>query len=262
MKLHRINAIILHYWYHSKRSLPRIMDILFWPTMNLALWGFISLFLQKMNTAGAAASSMLLGAIILWMVFQRAQQDVSIAFLEDIWARNIINLFVTPLKASEYLLGGMAVAFLKTVFIASYMSGLAILLYHFNIFSLGLPLLPFIISLLMFGWAVGIFISALMFRFGTDSQILAFSLAFVIQPISAVFYPLSVLPLAVQKIAWFLPTTHIFEGMREVLADHGFSFEHLVWAFGLNFVFILLASLYYAYMFKRVKELGLISKIE
>ena len=92
MKLHRINAIILHYWYHSKRSLPRIMDILFWPTMNLALWGFISLFLQKMNTAGAAAAAMLLGAIILWMVFQRAQQDVSIAFLEDIWARNMALL--------------------------------------------------------------------------------------------------------------------------------------------------------------------------
>lgn len=262
MKLHRINAIILHYWYHSKRSLPRIMDILYWPTMNLVLWGFISLFLQKMNTAGANAAAMLLGAIILWMVFQRSQQDVSIAFLEDVWSRNIINLFVSPLKISEYITGGIIVASIKTVFVAAYMAVLAALLYHFNIFTLGFSLLPFMIGLLIFGWVIGIFICAIIFRFGTDSQIIAFSFAFLLQPISAVFYPLSILPLFIQKIAWFLPLTHIFEGMRDVISGAGFSIQHFSWAIGLSIIFLILACLFYAYTFRRVRELGLISKIE
>jgi ABC-2 type transport system permease protein len=101
-----------------------------------------------------------------------------------------------------------------------------------------------------------------MLRFGTDSQIIAFSFAFLLQPLSAVFYPLSILPGIIQKIAWFLPTTHIFEGMRQVLAGNNFSFSHLGWAFGLNVIFMILAAVFYGYMFKRVRELGLLSKIE
>lgn len=239
-----------------------MMDILYWPTMNLILWGFITLSLQKINSNIPNAAGLLLGAVILWMVFQRAQQDVSIAFLEDVWARNIINLFVSPLKISEYLIGGIIVASIKTMFVAAYMAVLAALLYHFNIFTLGFSLLPFITGLLIFGWIIGIFICAIIFRFGTDSQIIAFSFAFLLQPITAVFYPLSILPPFIQKIAWFLPLTHIFEGMRDVLSGAGFSNQHFFWAIGLNVIFLILACLFYAYMFRRVRELGLISKIE
>lgn len=262
MRPHRINAIILHYWYHSKRSLPRLMDVFYWPTMELILWGFVSRFLEKteLNVPGVAA--FLLGGVILWGVFTTSQHDVTIAFLEDIWYRNIINLFVSPLTIAEYLMGGIIVGLIKTFVIIGYVSALAGVFYHFNLFTLGFPLIPFIANLFLFGIAAGIFISAVIFRYGTETQILAFSLGFLLQPISAVFYPLSVLPSFLQPIAWAIPTTHVFEGMRGVIAGGGFSVPRFWWALGLNVVYLVAASLFYAHMFKRVKELGLISKVE
>ncbi len=262
MKLHRINAVILHYWYHSKRSLPRLMDVFYWPTMELILWGLVSRFLEKseLNVPGVAA--FLLGGVILWGVFTTSQHDVTIAFLEDIWYRNIINLFVSPLTIGEYLLGGISVGVIKTFVIVGYVSALAGILYHFNLFTLGLSLVPFIANLFLFGVAAGIFISAVIFRYGTETQILAFSLGFLLQPISAVFYPLAILPSFLQPVAWSIPATHVFEGMRAAFSGSGFSATHFWWALGLNVVYLILASLFYARMFRRVRELGLISKVE
>lgn len=262
MKFHRVKAVTLHYWHHSKRSLPRIMDVFYWPTVDLVLWGFITLFLNKTRLAEPGAVSFLLGAIIFWMIFRRSQQDITISFLEDIWSRNVINLFVSPLKLSEYLAAGMIVAFIKSIFVVGFMSLLALVFYHFSIISFGFSLIPFIALLLLFGWVVGIFASALIFRFGTDSQIIAFSLAALLQPVSAVFYPLSVLPKFLQKIAWALPTSHIFEGMREVLSGSGLPVKRLALAGGLTVFYFLLASAFYLWTFGRVRKLGLISKIE
>lgn len=262
MKLHRISAIILHYWYHSKRSLPRVMDVFYWPTMELILWGFVSRFLEKteLNVPGIAA--FLLGGVILWGVFTTSQHDVTIAFLEDVWHRNIINLFVSPLTVAEYLLGGIVVGLIKTFVIIGYISALAGVLYHFNLFTIGFSLIPFIANLFLFGIAAGIFISAIIFRYGTETQILAFSIGFLLQPISSVFYPLSALPEFLQPIASALSTTHVFEGMRGVLSGSGFSALHFWAALGLNILYLILASLFYARMFRRVRELGLISKVE
>lgn len=262
MKLYRINAIILHYWYHSKRSIPRMMDIFYWPTVDLILWGFISSFVREFDSPLANTALFLVGAVILWSIFRRSQQDVTIAFLEDIWYRNLLNLFVTPLKVGEYIIGGIAVGVIKMFIVIAYMSVLAFALYHFNLFTLGFSLIPFIANLLLFGWAIGIFISAIIFRYGTETQILAFSLAFLLQPIAAVFYPLSILPHPVQIIAWLIPATHVFEGMRSVLGGNGFPFINFWWALGLNVLYLVLASFFYAHTFRRVRELGLLSKVE
>lgn len=239
-----------------------MMDIIYWPSVELILWGFLSMYLEKIQGDMANAATFLLGAVILWNVFRRSQQDVTIAFLEDIWYRNLLNLFVSPLKISEYLIGGVVVAIIKNMFVLVYMSILAFLFYQFKIFSLGFSLIPFFLNLLLFGWAVGIFISAIIFRYGTETQILAFSLAFLLQPISAVFYPLSVLPPVLQRIAEFLPLTHVFEGMRGVLAQSIFSWPHFWYATVLNIIYMLLALLFYAHLFKKVRQLGLISKVE
>ena len=239
-----------------------MMDIIYWPSVELVLWGFLSMYLQKNQADAPSAATFLIGAVILWNVFRRSQQDVTIAFLEDIWYRNLLNLFVSPLKITEYLIGGILVAIIKNAFVIVYMSILGFFFYKFNIFSLGLSLIPFFINLLFFGWAVGIFISAIIFRYGTETQILAFSLAFLLQPISAVFYPLSVLPVALQRIAEFLPLTHVFEGMRGVLNAGTFSWNHFWFATILNAVYMVLTALFYAHLFKQVRKRGLISKIE
>ena len=157
------------------------MDIIYWPTVELILWGFVSVYMQKTQFNAPKIVAMFLGAVILWSIFRRAQQDVAIAFLEDIWYRNLLNLFVTPLRVSEYIIGGIAVALVKMVIVTVFMSILAAALYHFNFFTLGFYLIPFIVNLLLFGFAIGIFISAIIFRYGTETQILAFSLAFLLQ---------------------------------------------------------------------------------
>ena len=238
------------------------MDILYWPTVDLILWGFISTFIDRMKWNAPNAISLLLGGTILWTIFRRSQQDVALAFLEDIWYRNVINLFVSPLKVSEYIVGGIIVAVIKNAFVLLYMGALAVVLYHFNIITFGFSLVPFVVLLGIFGWAVGIFLCAIIFRFGTESQILAFSISFLIQPVSAVFYPVSVLPPFAQNIAWSLPTTPIFEGMRQVIGGARFSMNLFWLALGLNAVYLILACLFYAWMFRRVRELGLISKVE
>lgn len=262
MKFHRIYAIILHYWYHSKKSVPRIFDIFYWPGLELLVWGLISTFLGRFQVTGFNAVSVLLGAIIFWNILRRSQQDVSVNYLEDIWSRNFMNLFVSPLKISEYLVGGIIVAIIKCLIVIVYMSVLAVILYHFNILTVGWYLVPFAANLMFFGWALGIFTNGLILRYGVETQVFAFSMAFLMQPLSAVFYPLSILPVWLQHIAWCLPSTHIFEGMRQVLSGAGLSAEHLVWAVGLNIVFMILASLFYAWAFRRVRELGTLSKEE
>ena len=182
-------------------------------------------------------------------------------FLEEIWYRNVINLFVSPLKVSEYIVGGIIVAVIKNAFVLLYMGVLAVVLYHFNIITFGLSLVPFVVLLGVFGWAVGIFLCAIIFRFGTESQILAFSISFLIQPFSAVFYPVTVLPPFLQKIAWSLPTTSIFEGMRGIVGGAGFSMNLFWLALGLNAVYLILSGLFYAWMVRRVPEFGLFSHI-
>jgi ABC-2 type transport system permease protein len=239
-----------------------MMDIFYWPVVELILWGFITFFLKQVGGNIAGIAAFLLGGLILWQIVRRAQQDVSVSFLEDIWSRNFINLFVSPLRWSEYLMASMIVGGVKIVFTLVVMFVLALFLYAFNIFTLGFALIPFAISLTIFGWIVGIAITAPILRYGTDIQVLAFSLGIFLQPFSAVFYPLSTLPPLVQKFSLLLPATHIFEGMRQVLLGGPFPLNYLVASFALNILFFIAAMWYFKKMFDKVRELGMIAKLE
>ena len=219
MSVHRIQAIFLRQLFLYKRSIPRLMGVLYWPVLDLVLWGFITIYLNQYRGAPACLCKFLSGGPdTLGTLLFRAQQGISISFLEDIWSRNLLNLFVSPISVSEYVISLMFVSLIKIILTASVSIFLAWLFYSFNIFIIGVSLLPLVLNLLLLGWAIGIFTTALILRFGSQAEALAWGVAFLFQPVSAVFYPVSVLPYPIQVLAMWVPSSHVFEGMRTVVS--------------------------------------------
>ncbi len=259
--MNRIWALFLRHIYLYPRSFSRMMELFYWPFMDLVVWGFISLYLMKYGRNLPNFVAFLLGALILWDILFRSQQGISVSFLEDIWARNLLNLFVSPLKPGEYILALMLFSCAKVIMAGAIMSFLAWLLYSFNFFLLGLSLLGFILGLVAMGWAIGLFTLSLILRFGQQAEVLAWGLAFLFQPVSAVFYPVSILPGWLQKIAQLVPSSYIFEGMRSVIVNGQVPLKNLVFCFLIDGLYLLLAFLYYHHVFKVVREKGLLAKI-
>ena len=257
--LSRIVGLLLRYGYLYRRSLARSMELFFWPLMDLLVWGFLTRYLE--SVAAPRAVSYLVGALILWDVLYRCQQAITLAITEDVWVKNIINLFVTPVRPSELLLATSIVGVAKAAAPCLLLTVLALVFYGFDLTSLGLALAPFLASLLLFGWAVGMFTAALILRFGQAAEALVWGVPFLIQPLSAVFYPVSVLPSWVRPLALALPSTHVFEGMRGVLAGEGVSGGTLATAFALNAVYLAVGALFFRWMLERVREKGYLGRL-
>jgi ABC-2 type transport system permease protein len=261
MKLYRINALLMRHLYLNKRSVPRMMDIFFWPVMTIVLWGFISLYLEKANLDSLNIVAVLLGAVLLWEVLNESQHSISVAFLEEVWEKNLLNIFVTPLKLSEFIASTVGLGVVRVSLVSIVMIILSFFAYSFNIFSLGFYLIPFIINLLIFGWVLGLVITAVILRWGSSAQVLAFGIMFLVQPFTAVFYPVSVLPKFIQYISLAIPSTHVFEGMRAVVQTGSFPMFNLVMSIILNLIYLTLASMFFYKMFARVKEKGNMLKL-
>lgn len=262
MKWHRIHALLIRHLYLYQRSFPRLMDVFYWPVMDLLVWGFLSAYLQKQNTAEVNLITILLGALIFWNFLNQSQKAVSIAFLEDVWERNLLNIFVTPLRISEFLTATVLLGVVRIALISIVMGVLAFIFYHFNLLLFGFFLIPFVANLLLFGWTLGIATTAIILRYGTQAQILAFGFIFIIQPFSAVFYPVSALPRALQTIAYFIPTTYVFEGMRALIHTGKLPFTLLIMSIVVNLVYLMLSLFFFYLMFKRTKVRGALLKLE
>ena len=237
------------------------MEIFYWPFLDLLVWGFITVYLSQFRGTLPGFVTFFIGALILWDILFRSHQGISVSFLEDIWSRNLLNLFASPLNPIEYLFSLMLVGFFKLVLTATVMALFAWIFYSFNIFLLGFSLIPFILNLIIMGWSIGIITIAIILRFGQEAEVLAWALGFLFMPVSAVFYPVSVLPPFMQAIAKFIPAAYVFEGMRGVLNSGVFSSTQLLWAFGLNVFYISLAFLFFHWNFKIVKKKGLLVRI-
>jgi len=260
MKLYRIMAFTTRHLYLYKRSLPRLMEIFYWPFLDLVLWGFVTIYLVQFKGQLPNFVAFFLGALILWDILFRSQQGISVSFLEDMWARNILNIFVTPISPMEYIVALMLVSIVKLAAASVVMVLLAWLFYSFNIFLIGISLIPLIANLVIMGWTVGIVTTALILRFGQEAEVLAWAVAFLFQPVSAVFYPVSVLPHFLQIIAGVIPSSYVFEGMRRVITSGDFPVSDLLWAAGLNGIYLLLALIFFHQNFDIVKKKGLLVK--
>lgn len=260
MKWHRIHALTLRYLYLYPRSVPRVLDIFFWPLVDILVWGFLTMYLIQLRAGVPNILTILLGAIIFWDFILRSQQAVSISFLEEVWERNLLNVFVTPLRISEFLAATVLVGVVRVTLIGITL-GVSSLLFNFNILSLGLLLIPFVVNLFFFGWILGLVATSILLRFGQSAQVIAFALTTLLQPFLAVFYPVSVLPPFLRPISLAIPATHVFEGMRAVVISGSFSLEHIVWATLLNIVWFVLSVFLFFKMFDYVREKGRLTKL-
>lgn len=255
----RIGALLLRYIFLYRRSAARMMGILFWPFMDLCVWGFLTSYLERF--AAPSAVTFLLGAVIFWDIFYSAQQAITLSITEEIWARNILNIFVAPVRTWELLVATCLIGVFRATLSATILAVLARLFYGFPLFAIGLPLVPFYFSLLLFGWAMGMFTMALVLRFGQAAEALIWGIPFLIQPISAVFYPIRVLPPWLRPIAKALPSTHVFEGMRAALQTGRVDAGTLVAAVALNAVYLAAAAAFFGWMLGRVREKGYLSRL-
>ncbi|MEY4485278.1 MAG: hypothetical protein RL693_2730 [Verrucomicrobiota bacterium] len=257
-----ISALVLRYLFLYTRTPMRLVELIFWPIVELLIWGYLTLFIQQNSTGDfSRVITFLLGAMIFWDVIFRAQQGVAISFLEDVWTRNLLNVFVAPVTTLEYLAATFVVGFLRICVTVIVLSGLAFILYSFNIFVLGWGLVLCFSNLMVTGWALGMISTALILRWGQAAESLAWAVPFFIQPFTAVFYPVSVMkPEWVQYIALALPSTHVFEGMRTLMKDHIFDWGHFAWAAGLNVVFLAIAGRIFFWMLELTKKRGLLTK--
>ena len=234
LSLERIHAMILRYTYLLVSSWPRLVELIYWPTLQLFTWGFLQSYITANSSTLARTGGALLGAVILWDILFRGQIGFSISFLEEMWARNIGNLMMSPLKPIEFLMALMVMAVIRLAIGVIPMTLLAIALFDFNIYGIGLPLIAFFCNLIFTSWSVGIVVSGIVLRNGLGAETLAWTLMFLMLPLACVYYPVAVLPGWLQHLAWLLPPTYVFEGMRELLADHVFRGDLMLQALAIN----------------------------
>jgi len=250
--------MVLRHLYVLRGSWPRLLELAYWPTMQMIIWGFITLFLYSNSSYVARAFGVLLSAVMLWDVLFRGQLGFTLSFLEEMWSRNLANLFVSPLRPVEHVLSLILMSLIRTLIGLLPPALLAIPLYHYSIFSLGPPLLGFFANLLVMSWAMGLPITALILRFGQGAENLAWFLIFLLAPVSAVYYPVQILPHWLQAVAWTLPSTYVFEGMRAVLVEKHFRADYMLEATALNVMYIAIGIAIYLAIFRLARRHGLL----
>ena len=236
--LRRIGGIVRRHVYLLRGSGPRILELVYWPTMQMVLWGFITVFLVGHSSWVAQASGVLISGVLLWDVLFRGQLGVSLVFMEEMWSRNLGHLFVSPLRPMELAAALLTMSLIRTFIGVGGAALIAIPLFHFSIFDLGLPLLAFFANLIVMGWAIGLLVSGIVLRYGLGAESMAWIAIFAVQPIGGVYYPIEVLPGWLQIVAYGLPSSHVFEGMRSVLFEQRFRVDLLVNAMALNIVYL------------------------
>lgn len=260
--LRRIWGMMYRHLALYRRSWPRLLELAYWPTLQMSVWGFTASFLatrtQTSVTVGAGA---LLGGVLLWEVALRSQMGVAISFLEEVWSRNLAHVFVSPLRPWEMLGALIGISILRMVVGVLPAILLAWVLYAFNLFAMGPILVLFFANLMIMGWWVSLGVLSLILRHGAGAEALAWSVLFGLTPFSAVFYPVSVLPAVVRPIALALPSAHVFEGMRAALATGVVRWDHLAWAFGLNALWMAAALLVFSGQFRHAREGGALLNI-
>ena len=257
----RVGAMVLRHIYLMRTSWPQIFELMYWPTIQMILWGFITQFLLTNSSYIVQATGVLISAVLLWDVLFRGQLGFSLPFLEEIWSRNLANLSVSPLRPAEFLVALMTMSLLRTLIGVLPAAGLAIVFYEVSVFDLGLPLVAFFFTLLVMSWAIGMMVTALILRVGLGAESTAWLAIFLIAPVSAIYYPVSVLPDWLQIVSWSLPTAPVFEGMRAILIEGEVRVDLLIHAVLLDVVYLALGAGLFLYAFQVARRRGLLLQV-
>jgi ABC-2 type transport system permease protein len=259
--LMRIAAMVLRYVYLLRSSWTRLVELVYWPTVQMILWGFMTKFLEQHSSWIAQAGGVLISAVLLWDILYRSQLGVAVSFFEELYARNLGHLFVSPLRPQEMALSLLMVSLLRTLISFFGASILAIFFYHFSVFTLGFPLILFFLNLMVMGWSIGLMVCGLVMRFGLGAESLAWVAIFALAPFSGIYYPISTLPDFLQAFAAILPSSHVFEGMRAVIIEHTVRYDLLLNAVGLNLLYLVTGVLVFLLAFRAARVRGLLLNV-
>ena len=260
MNLRRVGAIVLRQYYLMRGSPTRLVPLFAWVAIDIVLWGFLARYLSSVAPQGPNFTFTLLGAVLLWDFFTRIMHGVTTAFLEDVWSRNFLNLFATPLAVSEYVSGLVLTSIATSLIGLVVMLLLATTLFGFSFFAYGAMFVPFVVVLFLFGIALGIVASAMVLRLGPASEWLVWPIPALLSPFAAVFYPLSVLPEWMRWIAHLLPPSYVFEGMRALVAGQPFDVMALIWGIVLAAVQIAIAYWLFVRIYRSTVRSGLLAR--
>lgn len=257
----RMGALVLRHLYLLRGSWPRLLELMYWPTVQMILWGLITQFLVTESVWVQQAGGALIAGVLLWDVLFRGQLGFTLVFLEEMWSRNLGHLFVSPLRPIEMVMAFMLMSLIRTLIGVGSAALIAIVLYHYSIFDMGLALVAFFASLIIMSWSLGMVVSALILRFGLGAESLAWFLVFALAPASAVYYPISVLPDWVEYIALALPSAHVFEGMRAVLIEHEFRLDLLRNALLLDAAYLAIGIASFLFAIRVARRRGLLHQV-
>lgn len=252
--LRRFYAMFLRQVFLILRSPPRLISLVFWPTINMVIWGFLNKYLFLQNPIAGFTLSTLLGATLLNNFFERSNINTMFTFLEDVWARNLGNIVITPLRPLEMISGYILTGVFNLVIGVGTACIISYFLFGYSIFEIGAGLIPFIINLVISGWCVGIILICVVIRFGTSGEYFGWMLAVLLIPFIAVYYPVSILPSAMQYISWALPPTYIFEALREYIATGVVNWSYIKKASFLNIFYLDVMMYAFVYNLNKVRQ--------
>jgi ABC-2 type transport system permease protein len=256
MSLNRIYGLFLRHFFLIKGSLPRVLDLIYWPTIQIILWGFISKFFSTYSDYYNNTVGIILTCAILYDFLFRSSISFNMLFLEEIWSRNFTNLFIAPMKISEIITSLVFTALIRTLI------GLvpAILLtspiFGISILELGIPLFFLFLSLYIFGITLGLFVSSGLLRFGPSFENIAWSSLFLLAPLGCIYYPLEILPIYLQNVALALPLVYIFEEARNILVSNNVNYENIINAFYLNCLYLVIGISLFYFSFSQARKKG------
>ena len=260
MSFSRIFAIVIRQFYLLRGSLSRVFPIFAWVVVDMILWGFLTRYLNTVASPGFNFVPALLGAVLLWDFFIRIMQGITMAFLEDVWSRNFLNIFASPLLISEYVSGLVLSSIATSLLSLTAMCGVAMVFFKLSFLSYGLTVFPFLAVLFLFGISIGIFGSALVLRFGPASEWFIWPLPALISPFAGVMYPIATLPLWMQRISGLLPPSYVFEGLRAIVSGGHASGMGLLLGGVLAIGYILLAYAFFTTVYRHALRTGLIAR--
>ena len=261
--LNRIGAMTERYWYLLRSSWPRLLELVYWPAMHMIVWGLLQLYLYRFNDpasakAGIPVSGILIAAVLMWDVLARGQLGFTFSFLEEMWSRNIASLMMSPLRSWELAASLMIMSLVRLLFGMIPVTALAFLLFKFNLYSLGFSIAPMFINLFMTSCALGLVVSGLVLRNGLGAESLAFSMMFLLLPLTCVYYPVTVLPAWLQPLSWCLSPTYVFESLRAALFNGVFRGDLMLEAFGLNLIYLGLGFYAFVILLGNARDKGVL----
>ena len=252
----RIWGMVLRYWYVIRSSWPRTAELVYWPLVQMLMWGFLQSYLARTTSLAGKAAGLFIGAVLLWDILVRSQLGFAVAFLEEIWSRNLGHLMMSPLRPSELVAALMAVSLIKLLVAMIPVALLAYLFFGFNVLSLGFAFAAFFANLIFTSWSLGLISTGVVLRWGLGAESFAWLIVFVFLPVCCVYYPVAVLPAWLRPVALALPPTYVFEGLRGIVESGAFRSDLMLRAFALNIVYFTLGFAAFRYLLESARVNG------